>query len=47
MKYEQLVVKLSWLSKIMAYKIAVSDEPIFKVENFKEQITKEQKVNLI
>ena len=29
--------------KNTAYKIAISEEPIFKVEDFEEQITKEKK----
>ena len=42
-KYELTGGQIELVIKNTAYKIAVSDEPIFKVENFKEQITKEQK----
>ena len=42
-KYELTGGQIELIIKNTAYKIAVSDEPIFKVENFKEQITKEQK----
>jgi SpoVK/Ycf46/Vps4 family AAA+-type ATPase len=42
-KYELTGGQIELVIKNTAYKIAVSDEPLFKVENFKEQITKEQK----
>jgi SpoVK/Ycf46/Vps4 family AAA+-type ATPase len=42
-KYELTGGQIELVIKNTAYKIAVSDEPIFKVENFKEQIIKEQK----
>jgi len=42
-KYELTGGQIELVIKNTAYKIAVSDEPIFKIENFKEQITKEQK----
>ncbi|GGD41622.1 ATPase AAA [Malaciobacter pacificus] len=42
-KYELTGGQIELVIKNTAYKIAVSDEPIFKVEDFKEQITKEQK----
>jgi len=42
-KYELTGGQIELVIKNTAYKIAVSDNPIFKVENFKEQITKEQK----
>ena len=43
-KYELTGGQIELVIKNTAYKIAVSDEPLFKVEDFKEQITKEQKV---
>ena len=42
-KYELTGGQIELVIKNTAYKIAVSDEPLFKVEDFKEQITKEQK----
>ncbi|MDY0051719.1 MAG: ATP-binding protein [Aliarcobacter sp.] len=42
-KYELTGGQIELVIKNTAYKIAVSDEPLFKVENFKEQIAKEQK----
>ena len=42
-KYELTGGQIELVIKNTAYKIAVSDEPLFKVDNFKEQITKEQK----
>ena len=42
-KYELTGGQIELVIKNTAYKIAVSDEPIFKLEDFKEQITKEQK----
>jgi AAA+ superfamily predicted ATPase len=42
-KYELTGGQIELVVKNTAYKIAISDEPLFKVENFKEQITKEQK----
>ncbi len=42
-KYELTGGQIELVIKNTAYKIAVSDEPLFKVENFKEQIRKEQK----
>ncbi|MGB5791385.1 ATP-binding protein [Poseidonibacter sp.] len=42
-KYELTGGQIELVIKNTAYKIAVSDEPIFKVEDFKEQITKEEK----
>ena len=41
--YELTGGQIELVVKNTAYKIAVSDEPVFKVENFKEQIQKEQK----
>ncbi|MBP7741824.1 MAG: ATP-binding protein [Aliarcobacter sp.] len=41
--YELTGGQIELVVKNTAYKIAVSDKPIFKVENFKEQILKEQK----
>jgi SpoVK/Ycf46/Vps4 family AAA+-type ATPase len=41
--YELTGGQIELVIKNTAYKIAVSDEPLFKIENFKEQITKEQK----
>ena len=41
--YELTGGQIELVVKNTAYKIAVSEEPIFKVENFKEQIQKEQK----
>lgn len=41
--YELTGGQIELVIKNTAYKIAVSDDPIFKVEDFKEQITKEQK----
>ena len=42
-KHELTGGQIELVIKNTAYKIAVSDEPLFRVENFKEQITKEQK----
>ena len=42
-KYELTGGQIELVIKNTAYKIAVSDEPLFRVDNFKEQITKEQK----
>ncbi|BAK74590.1 MAG: ATP-binding protein [Arcobacter sp.] len=42
-KYELTGGQIELVIKNTAYKIAVSDEPLFKLEDFKEQITKEQK----
>ena len=42
-KYELTGGQIELVIKNTAYQIAVSDEPLFKVEDFKEQITKEQK----
>ncbi len=42
-KYELTGGQIELVIKNTAYKIAISDEPIFKLEDFKEQITKEQK----
>ncbi len=42
-KYELTGGQIELVIKNTAYKMAVSENPIFKVENFKEQITKEQK----
>lgn len=42
-KYELTGGQIELVIKNTAYKIAVSDEPIFKLDDFKEQITKEQK----
>ena len=42
-KYELTGGQIELVIKNTAYKIAVSDEPLFKVENFKEQITKKKK----
>lgn len=42
-KYELTGGQIELVIKNTAYKIAVSDEPIFRIEDFKEQITKEQK----
>jgi SpoVK/Ycf46/Vps4 family AAA+-type ATPase len=42
-KYELTGGQIELVIKNTAYKIAVSDEPLFKIDNFKEQITKEQK----
>ncbi|MGB1226383.1 MAG: ATP-binding protein [Poseidonibacter sp.] len=41
--YELTGGQIELVIKNTAYKIAVSSEPVFKVEDFKEQITKEQK----
>jgi len=41
--YELTGGQIELVIKNAAYKIAVSSEPIFKVEDFKEQISKEQK----
>jgi SpoVK/Ycf46/Vps4 family AAA+-type ATPase len=41
--YELTGGQIELVIKNTAYKIAISDEPLFKIENFKEQITKEQK----
>lgn len=41
--YELTGGQIELVIKNTAYKIAVSSEPIFKVEDFKEQISKEQK----
>ncbi|MPL78860.1 ATP-dependent zinc metalloprotease FtsH [bioreactor metagenome] len=42
-KYELTGGQIELVIKNTAYKIAVNDNPIFKLEDFKEQITKEQK----
>jgi len=42
-KYELTGGQIELVIKNTAYKIAVSSEPIFKIEDFKEQITKEEK----
>ncbi|QKF78833.1 ATP-binding protein [Arcobacter defluvii] len=42
-KYELTGGQIELVIKNTAYKIAVSDEPLFKLEDFKEQITKEKK----
>lgn len=42
-KYELTGGQIELVIKNTAYKIAVSEEPIFRLEDFKEQITKEQK----
>ena len=42
-KYELTGGQIELVIKNTAYKIAVSDEPIFKLDDFREQITKEQK----
>ena len=42
-KYELTGGQIELIIKNTAYKLAVSDDPIFKVEDFKEQIQKEQK----
>ena len=42
-KYELTAGQIELVIKNTAYKIAVNDNPIFKLEDFKEQITKEQK----
>ena len=41
--YELTGGQIELIIKNTAYKLAVSDEPVFKVEDFKEQIQKEQK----
>ncbi|QKJ24517.1 ATP-binding protein [Poseidonibacter lekithochrous] len=42
-KHELTGGQIELVIKNTAYKIAISEEPIFKVEDFEEQITKEQK----
>jgi SpoVK/Ycf46/Vps4 family AAA+-type ATPase len=42
-KYELTGGQIELVIKNTAYKIAISDEPLFRVEDFKEQVTKEQK----
>ena len=42
-KYELTGGQIELVIKNTAYKIAISDEPLFRLEDFKEQITKEQK----
>ncbi|MFW3412650.1 ATP-binding protein [Aliarcobacter butzleri] len=42
-KYELTGGQIELVIKNTSYKIAVNDNPIFKLEDFKEQITKEQK----
>ncbi|MCT7565455.1 ATP-binding protein [Aliarcobacter butzleri] len=42
-KYELTGGQIELVIKNTAYKIVVNDNPIFKLEDFKEQITKEQK----
>ena len=42
-KYELTGGQIELVIKNTAYKIAVSEEPLFRLEDFKEQITKEQK----
>ncbi|MFK2823656.1 ATP-binding protein [Arcobacter sp. YIC-80] len=42
-KYELTGGQIELIIKNTAYKLAVSQEPIFKIEDFKEQIQKEQK----